>query len=283
MRQLLTESVVLACAGGIGGLLLAYWGTQAMWPLLPASMAASEFRAVDAVGIDVRVLAFTSAIALGSGILFGLAPAFAAFRDNLADPMRQNARGSTGDGKSRLRYGLVAIEVALTLIVLAGAGVMLVSVARLLGVDPGLDPRNVLVLGISPPQQELYYGPPENPQFCDGLTREVGAVPGVISVGAVGHLPLTGANAGRAVSIEGRPDPGSENMPTATYSVACPGTFATLGIPLVDGREFTVARFARSAGRRGDQPAVRAGDVAGRTGGRQAVQDRLPEQRQSRG
>ena len=134
VRQLLTESVVLACAGGIGGLLIAYWGAQGILPLLPASIAASDFRPVDAVGIDVRVLAFTSAIALGSGILFGLAPALVAFRHNLATPMRHNARGSTGDGKSRLRYGLVAIEVALTLIVLAGAGVMLVSVARLLGV-----------------------------------------------------------------------------------------------------------------------------------------------------
>jgi putative ABC transport system permease protein len=239
IRQLLTESLVLACAGGIGGLVIAYWGTQGILPLLPPSIRAADFRPVDTVGIDVRVLAFTSAVAIGSGILFGLAPAFAAFRNNLANPMRQNARGLTGDGKSRLRYGLVAIEVALTLIVLAGAGVMLVSVARLLGVDPGLDPKNVLVMGMSTPQQELYYGPPENSRFCDGLTREVGAVPGVISVGAVGHLPLSGARAGRAVSIEGRPDPGSANMPAATYSVACPGTFATFGIPLVDGREFT--------------------------------------------
>ena len=239
VRQLLTESVVLACAGGIGGLLIAYWGTHAILPLLPPSISASDFRPIDAVAIDVRVLAFTSAIAIGSGLLFGLAPGFVAFRNNLANPMRQNARGSTGDGKSRLRYGLVALEVALTLIVLAGAGVMLVSVARLLGVDPGLDPRNVLVMALSPPQKELYYGPPENPGFCEGLTREVGAVPGVISVGAVGHLPLTGARAGRSVSIEGRPDPGSGNMPGAAYSVACPGTFATLGIPLVEGREFT--------------------------------------------
>ncbi len=239
VRQLLTESLVLACAGGAGGLLIAYWGSRAIWPLLPASISASDFHAVDAVALDVRVLAFTSAIAIASGILFGLAPALAGFRHNLAGPMRQNGRGSTGDGKSRLRFGLVAIEVALTLIVLAGAGVMLVSVARLLGVHPGLDPTNVLVLGISPPQQELYYGPPENPQFCDGLTREVGAIPGVMSVGAVGHLPLTGANAGRALSIEGRPDPGPGNMPSASYSVACPGTFATLGIPLAAGREFT--------------------------------------------
>jgi putative ABC transport system permease protein len=239
VRQLLTESIVLACAGGIGGLSIAYWGTRGILPLLPAGISASPFRPVDAVAIDVRVLAFTSAIAIGSGILFGLAPAFAAFRRNLAGPMRQNVRGSTGDGKSRLRYGLVAVEVALTLIVLAGAGVMLVSVSRLLGVHPGLDPKNVLVLAIAPPQPELYYGPPENPQFCDGLTREVRAVPGVTSVGAIGHLPLTGARAGRSVSIEGRPDPGSENMPAAAYSVACPGTFRTLGIPLVDGREFT--------------------------------------------
>jgi putative ABC transport system permease protein len=241
VRQLLTESIVLACAGGIGGLLIAYWGARGILPLLPPGISASAFRPVDAVAIDVRVLAFTSAIAIGSGILFGLAPAFTAFRHNLAEPMRQNVRGSTGDGKSRLRYGLVAFEVALTLIVLAGAGVMLVSVARLLNVNPGLDPRNVLVLGLSLPQKELYYGPPDNPQFCAGLTREVGAVPGVTAVGAVGHLPLTGARAGRALSIEGRPDPGSENMPDAAYSVACPGTFATLGIPLVAGREF-VAR-----------------------------------------
>jgi putative ABC transport system permease protein len=246
VRQLLTESVVLACAGGLGGLAVAYWGAHAMLPLLPPAISAAAFRPVDAVAIDVRVLAFTSALAIGSAILFGLAPAFAAFRHNLVTPMRQNARGATGDGKSRLRYGLVAIEVALTLIVLAGAGVMLVSVARLLRVDPGLDPRNVLVMAISPPQKDMYYGPPENPQFCQALTREVGAVPGVISVGAVGHLPLTGARAGRSVSIEGRPDPGSANMPAATYSVACPGTFATLGIPLVDGREFT-ARDAVAA------------------------------------
>ena len=239
VRQLLTESVVLACAGGFGGLLIAYWGGQAVLPLLPGNLAASEFRPVDAIAIDLRVLAFTSTIAVGSGLLFGLAPAVAAFRNNLASPLRQNGRGSTGDGKSRLRFGLVAVEVALTLIVLAGAGVMLVSVSRLLGVDPGLDPRNVLVLAISPPQKELYYGPPDNPEFCGGLTREVGAIPGVLSVGAVGHLPLSGANAGRAVSIEGRPEPPSDKMPGGSYSVACPGTFATLGIPLVEGREFS--------------------------------------------
>ena len=103
---------------------------------------------MDAISIDVPVLAFTSAIAIGSGILFGLAPVWGAFRHNLTSSLRQNARGTAGDGKSRLRYGLVAAEVALTLIVLAGAGVMRVSVARLLGVHPGLDPKNVLVMSM---------------------------------------------------------------------------------------------------------------------------------------
>jgi predicted permease len=239
IRQLLTESLVLACAGGVCGLLIAYWGTSVILPFLPNSVR-SDFRPVDAIGIDITVLAFTSAIAIGSGILFGLAPAFTAFRHNLANPMRQNARGSAGDGKGRLRYGLVAAEVALTLIVLAGAGVMLVSVARLLGVNPGLDPKNVLVMAMSAPQENLYYGPPGNPRFCAAIGQEVGSVPGVISVSAVGHLPLSGAGAGRGITIEGKPDPGSGRQAGAAYSVACPDVLKTLGIPLLDGREFTV-------------------------------------------
>ena len=94
MRQLLTESVVLACAGGIGGLLIAYWGTQAMLPLLPGSISASDFRPVERRRPSTSaVLAFTAAIAIGSGILFGLAPAFAAFRTISRSPLRQNARG----------------------------------------------------------------------------------------------------------------------------------------------------------------------------------------------
>jgi putative ABC transport system permease protein len=240
VRQLLTESLVLAGAGGIGGLLIAYWGSNALLPLLPGYIRASDFRPIDGIGLDVSMLAFTSAIAIGSGILFGLAPAFAAFRGNLSNPLKQNARGSTGDGKSRLRYGLVAAEVALTLVVLAGAGVMLVSVARLLGVHPGLDPRNVLVMAMTLPQENLFYGPPGNPRFCETLGQQVGSVPGVAVASAVGHLPLTGARAGRAVTIEGQPDPGPNNTPGAAYSVACADVLTALGIPLVEGRDFSV-------------------------------------------
>jgi putative ABC transport system permease protein len=240
VRQLLTESLVLACLGAAGGLLIAYWGANALLPMMPAYVRSSDFRPVDGIGLNLSVLAFTSAIAIGSGILFGLAPAFSAFRDNLANPLKQQSRGSTGDGRSRLRYGLVAAEVALTLIVLAGAGVMLVSVARLLGVHPGLDAKNVLVMAMTLPQENLYYGPPGNPRFCEALARQVGSVPGVVSASAVGHLPLSGARAGRGLSIEGRPDPGPGNGVSAIYSVACGDVLKTFGIPLVEGRDFTL-------------------------------------------
>jgi putative ABC transport system permease protein len=238
VRQLLTESVLLACAGGVCGLLIAYWGTAALLPLLPSNLRNVPLRPVDGIRIDLTVLGFTSAIAVASGILFGLAPAAASFRTDLNHPLKESGPGSTG-GKGRLRYLLVAAEVALTLVVLAGAGVMLLSVSRLLRVDPGLDPRHVLVLQMSLPQENLYYGPPGNPRFCDALDRQVGSVPGVVSVSAIAHLPLSGANAGRGVAIEGRPDPGPLNQPGASYSVACPNVLRTLGMSLVAGREFT--------------------------------------------
>jgi putative ABC transport system permease protein len=177
-------------------------------------------------------------VSIVSGMLFGLAPALAAFRSDLNHPLTENSRGSTS-GKSRLRYGLVASEVALTLVVLAGAGVMIMSVARLLGVDPGLDPRNVLVMQMSLPQEDLYNGPPGHPRFCDDLDERVSSVPGVVSVSAIAHLPLSGGGAGRGLAIEGRPDPEPTKQPGAGYSVACPNILRTMGIQVIVGREFT--------------------------------------------
>jgi putative ABC transport system permease protein len=239
VRQLLTESVMLACAGGVCGLLLAYWGTAALLPILPSNLRAAPLRPVDRIGIDMTVLAFTSIVAIASGILFGLAPAFGSFRTDLTHPLKESAPGSTG-GRSRLRYALVASEVALTLVVLAGAGVMLLSVSRLLRVDPGLDTRNVLVMQMSLPQENLYYGPPGNPRFCEALDQRVGSVAGVVTVSAIAHLPLSGGGAGRGITIEGRPDPGPENQAGAAYSVACPNVLRTLGMALRSGREFTL-------------------------------------------
>lgn len=238
VRQLLTESVMLASAGGICGVLLAHWGTNALLPILPNNLRAVPFRPVDNIRIDLNVLAFTSLVSIACGILFGLAPALG-FSHDLSNPMKEGAPGSTG-GRSRVRYVLVASEVALTLVVLAGAGVMLLSVSRLLAVDPGLDTRNVLVMQMSLPQENLYYGPPGNLRFCEGLDQQVGSVAGVLSASAIAHLPLSGAGAGRGITIEGRPDPGPENQRGAGYSVACPNILRTLGMALRSGRDFTV-------------------------------------------
>src|SRR6266446_1138761 len=189
VRQLLTESVLVGALGGLAGLLLAVWGTTLLPSILPGDLRFIPFRPLDEIGIDGSVLAFTLGISCFTGILFGMAPALVSFRSDLNEPLKENARGSTG-GRNRLRYALVASEVALSLLVLAGAGLMITSVARLLGVDPGLDPRRVLVMEMSLPQEELYSGPPGHPRFCQALDEQVGGVPGVVSVSAIAHLPL---------------------------------------------------------------------------------------------
>ena len=238
VRQLLTESVLLSFLGGTSGLLLAIWATHLLPQILPGNLRFIPMRPVDRIGIDASVLAFTIGVSCLTGILFGLAPAFASAGGEISEPLKESGRGSTPAGKSRLRHILVASEMALTLVVLAGAGLMIASMARVLGVDPGLDPRNVLVAEMSLPQAELYYGPPGHARFCQDLQEHVGTLPGVVSVSTVAHLPLSGGGAGRGLTIEGQPDPGPEKQPGAGYSVVCPNFLRTMGIRLVAGREF---------------------------------------------
>jgi putative ABC transport system permease protein len=236
VRQLVTESVLLSLAGGLCALVMAGWTTSALPALLPA-LQSVPLRPLERIDLDVRVLGFTAAVSIACGVLSALAPALTVGRRGLAEPLKGAGR-SAGAGH-RVRYGLVAGEVALTLVVLAGAGMMIASVTRLLGVDPGLDPGRVLVMEMSLPQEDLYYGPPTHAMFCRDLTQRVGSVPGVLSVSAIAHLPLSGAGAGRSVGVEGRSDPGPERRPGAGYSVVCPGLPQTLGIPLLQGRDFT--------------------------------------------
>jgi putative ABC transport system permease protein len=115
---------------------------------------------------------------------------------------------------------------------------MIQSMSRLLGVDPGFNPRNVLTMQMSLPQEDLYNGPPGHPRFCQDLDERVSAIAGVTAVGAVGHLPMEG-DAGRSFAVEGQPDPGRGHRPGASYSVACPNYFKALGVPVLAGREFT--------------------------------------------
>ncbi len=239
VRQLLTESLLLALTGGIAGLIVAFFGLRLLELILPRSLMSIAFRPIENIPIDGRVFGFALLVSCLTGILFGLVPALSAQRGDLNEPLKQGGgHGATQGGGGRLRNILVACEVALALVVLIGAGLMVESVARLLGVDPGFNPKNVLALHMSLPQKNTYYGPPEHARFCQDLTVRVGSLPGVTSVGAVSHLPLQG-NAGRGFVIEGRADPGPERQPGASYSVACPGYFRSLDIPVLEGRDFT--------------------------------------------
>jgi predicted permease len=241
IRQLLTESLLLAFAGGLSGILIAAWSSNLLLKVLPGNLRAIPFRSINStegLAIDYKVLAFTWLVTCLTGIIFGLAPALIFSKRNVNEFLQEGSRGTTG-GAARLRQGLVILEVALALVVLTGAGLMIQSMARLLNVAPGFDPHNVLVMSMSLPQENLYYGPPGNPQFAHDLQEHVGSIPGVVSVSAVSQLPLGGGGAGRGFVIEGQPDPGSENQPAAGYRVICPNYFRTMGIKLISGREFT--------------------------------------------
>ena len=237
-RQLLTESLLLALAGGFCGLLLTAWSTSLLPTLLPVQALHIPLRQIDTIPIDGRVFLFVLLVSCLAGIFFGLVPAISALRGDVAESLKEGGRSSTHGRSSRLRQVLVASEVALALVVLCGAGLMIESMARLLGVQPGFDPKNVLTMEMSLPQEDLYNGPPGLPRFCLDLEERVKAIPGVVAVGAVAHLPMEG-NAGRNFTIEGRPDPGPGNSPSANYTVACPNYFRAMGEPLLEGREFT--------------------------------------------
>jgi len=237
-RQLLTENSLLALAGGAAGLLVAAIGTKLLFYAFKLGDMGLPMRHIDSISMDGRVLVFALLVSCVTGLLFGVAPAITALRTNVNEPLKEGGRTPGTGGHTRLRQVLVASEVALALVVLSGAGLMIKSMSHLLGVDPGLNAKNVLTMGVSVPQEEIYVGPPGLPRFCQDLDEHVGAVPGIVSVGAIAHLPFQG-NAGRGFQIEGQPpaDPGKK--PGANYTVACPNYFRTMGVPILKGREFT--------------------------------------------
>jgi putative ABC transport system permease protein len=246
-RQLMTENSLLALAGGAAGLLVAAISTRLMFFAFQLGDLYLPLRRVDSIAMDGRVFAFALMVSCVTGLLFGVAPAIAALRTNVNEPLKEGGRTPGAGGHSRLRQVLVASEVALALVVLSGAGLMIKSMTRLLGVDPGLNPKNVLAMGMSVPQEEIYVGPPGLPRYCQDLEEHVGAIPGILSVGAVAHLPFEG-NAGRGFQIEGRPPADPGKMPGANYSVACPNYFRTMGIPILKGREFTAQDTVNAPG-----------------------------------
>ena len=233
IRQLLTESVILAVAGGTLGLLIAGWGTDALVALVPDAIPRAN-----EIHVDLRVLAFTFLVSVATGILFGLAPAVAASKADVNETLKEGGRSSSaGSPRSRLRSALVVCEIALSLMLMIGAGLLIASFARLTGVDSGFKPDNVLTVRLALPEPK-YLDNTVMTTFYRRIMGRLQAIPGVDSASAISDLPLTGQAFDNTFKIVGRPLAPGEFI-SAQMRWVSPDYFRTMGIPLVRGRAFT--------------------------------------------
>lgn len=234
LRQLLLESVILALAGGALGVLLCSWSFAGLARLIPASIDAGG------IGVDLRVLGYTLLVSMLTGVLFGLAPAFDAWRLDLTGALRDGGRTTSGSSSARLRDALVIAEVALALVLLAGAGLLLRTLNSLMNVPLGFESDHVLTARVSLPDSKDY--PPERgAAFFKAMVANVGAIPGVRSAGTISHMPLRGFFSSMAWLRDDQPLPERGKLPGAEHRVASPEYFATMGIPLLRGRLLTPA------------------------------------------
>ena len=232
VRQLLTESVLLALIAGFFGLLLAYWGAWILAKLAPPGLPQAE-----EIPMDWRVLAFTMGVSVTTGLAFGLAPAVASARSNLNLVLRSGGRGGTGGRtRTRMRDVLLVCEVASSAALLIAAGLLLRSLVRLQEVDPGFRADHVLTMQLSLPQAS--YPGLKVGLFYEQLLDHIARLPGVESAGICRFLPLSGDDAGANFKIEGQPRLGAADQPRARFRTASGGYFAALGIPLLRGRLF---------------------------------------------
>jgi putative ABC transport system permease protein len=233
-RQLLSESLLLAVVGGAMGLLLAYWLVD-----LLVSFSPQGTPRLDEIGIDRRVLGYTMAITILTGLLFGAAPVWQLFKVDLNQSLRDGGKGlQVARSGRRALSALVVAETALALTLLVGAGLLIRSFIRLQRVDPGFNPRNLLAAVVTLPQADY----PERSQiapFYSRLLERVRTLPGVRSAAAVSSLPLAGADSDAGFLIEGRPAPLPDQQPVAWISSVSQDYFRTMGMRLIAGREFT--------------------------------------------
>jgi putative ABC transport system permease protein len=226
LAQLLTESVVLAVAGGACGVLLAMWLIGPLVALSPSDLGD--------VGVDTNVLLFGLAVSTAAGLLFGLAPARQLSASSLNEDLKTSARGGTGARQRRVRGVLVAAEIALSLVLLVGAGLTIKSFVRLQHVATGFNPDNVLTVAVTPPAGR-YDDPAKKADFYEHTLEALHAIPGVELAGATSRLPLRPGNSKRTITVPGL----SPDTPTdADYRTASPDYFKTMGIAVLRGRAF---------------------------------------------
>ncbi len=239
MRQLLTESILLAAMGGVAGVVVARWVVKGLVAMAPAELVKSA-----EIHFDLRILVMAVGMAIATGVLFGLAPAFVGTRTDLIGALRDDTRSVTGG--SRLRAWLVGGEVAVSVVLLAGALLLFRSLVDLQGINPGLETSHVLTFRVSLPGAR-YEKTFQRTQFLADATEQIKHLPGVISAGAVSCLPFGGPCAGTWVQIEGQPAPKAGEEALALVRSVTPGYFRTLRIPIEKGRDFTASDDSEAA------------------------------------
>ncbi|MDQ2855869.1 MAG: ABC transporter permease [Acidobacteriota bacterium] len=233
MQQLLTESTILALAGGTLGLFLAMWGVALMTKLLP-----QDFPRLAEINMDWRVLGFTLVASVLTGILFGLAPALQTSKGDVQESLKESGRGASGSKRqNRLRNLLIVGEVALSVVLLAGAGLLFRSFLQLQSVHAGFTPQQVLTVRLTP-SGPRYATDADYVSFYNQVMERISALPGVQAVGAINTLPLgKGPTAG--IRIEGTPLLTRDKWPSTNYRSVSSDYFRAMNIPLVQGRPFT--------------------------------------------
>ena len=232
LRQMLTESILLSAIGGIAGLLVSIWLTDVLTSIIPEGTAR-----LDQVGIDYRVLTFALGVSALTGILFGIVPALQASKLDVTSALKEGGRSAEGHRRTSARSLLLIGEVALSLMLLVGAGLLIKSFLRLQEVRPGFNPHNVLMAMVALPYPKYKYE--QFPEFFRQLKERLEAAPGVQAVGGAINVPLaaSGYSIGRGFIPEGRPLTRDESF-DASYSTITGDYFKALQIPLLAGRTF---------------------------------------------
>ena len=240
IRQLLTESLLLALLGGVVGLLLSVWGIDGLSKAIPQGF--SKFiPGWQNLGLDKTALAFTVIVSVVTGLIFGLVPALQATKTNFNEALKEGGKGSSGKGsRNRARSALVVLEIASSLVLLIGAGLMVRSFVELLRSDYGINPTNVLTMQVSLPNEK--YSPyQQRINFYEDLLGRISALPGVSKAGAVGNLPMGGSNNSRNILSVGQTVYSKDKQPLTNFNSATPEYFEAVGTPLRKGRVFTEA------------------------------------------
>lgn len=245
VRQLLTESVVLASIGGGLGIVFAYWGINFIHALLPAEMGSFYVEYFE-FHMNTEVLAVTMAIAMTTGLIFGILPSLQASKPDLTQALKEGGAAGSGTRRNRLLSGLVVAEVALAIVLLVSAGLMMQSFANIQRVDPGFNTSNLLTASLNLPEGHYAEGEQVS-AFIERLEDRVSGLGGVESVGLSGLLPFTDSNSTNSIAIEGKPEPEPGHYDYGSIRAITPNYFPTMEIPILKGRNFTRSDYNKDA------------------------------------